>query len=76
MAATLDRRAANDELTQEDVLETFSVYQPKTAPMVAEELDVPRGRVVELLDELTAHRELTKARGGTETPVWLRPHPN
>jgi predicted ArsR family transcriptional regulator len=76
MVATLERHAASGELTREDVLETFSVYQPKTAVMVAEELGVTRRRAVELLDELAKRRLLTKARGSTKTPVWIRPHPN
>jgi hypothetical protein len=76
MPATLEQRTATEKLTEEDVLATFSVYQPKTALMVAEELDIGRGRAVELLDELAARRDLTKARASTDTPVWLRPHPN
>jgi hypothetical protein len=76
MVATLRERTPVEELTGEDVLATFAVYQPKTAVMVAEEFDVERRRAVELLDDLAEHHDLTKARAGTETPVWLRPHPN
>lgn len=77
MPATIERRATTGErLTEEDVLATFSTYQPKTALMVAEEFDIERARAVRLLDRLAEERDLTKARSGTETPVWLRPHPN
>ncbi|MFC4360113.1 hypothetical protein ACFO0N_19360 [Halobium salinum] len=77
MPARLEQRATTGEkLTEEDVLSTFSVYQPKTALMVAEELDIERRRAVRLLDELAERHDLTKARASTETPVWLRPHPN
>lgn len=75
MVATVRERTTAEELDRENVLATFRAYQPKTAQMVAEEFDVERSWAVELLDELAADRELTKARGSTETPFWLRPHP-
>lgn len=75
MAATLGERRTTEELSEKDVLETFSAYQPKTALMVAEEFGVEQQRAAELLDDLANRSELTKARAGTETPVWLRSHP-
>ncbi|MFC6725082.1 hypothetical protein ACFQE1_12005 [Halobium palmae] len=75
MVATV-RERTTEKLDREDVLAAFAVYQPKTARMVAEEFDVDRRRAAKLLDELVADRDLTKARGSTETPVWLRPHPH
>lgn len=62
-------------LTPEAVLDTFAIYQPKTARMVAEEFDIDPERAAELLDELARRKELTKTYGGTDTPVWLRRHP-
>jgi hypothetical protein len=60
----------------EAVLATFDTYQPKTAGMVAEEFEVDEATAARVLDRLARRGRLTKARGGTETPVWLRPAPN
>jgi CRP-like cAMP-binding protein len=67
------RERSQRRVTPEDVLETYSVFQPKTARMVARELGIDPGDAVRLLTRLEMRGELVKARGGTETPVWLRP---
>jgi predicted ArsR family transcriptional regulator len=61
--------------TTEAVLATFDTYQPKTAGMVAEEFEVAETTAARILDRLVRRGDLTKARGSTETPVWLRPDP-
>ena len=63
------------EVTPTDVLDTFAVYQVKTAGMVADELGIDREAAVILLDELVARGTLTKMRGHTAMPAWIRPHP-
>ena len=60
------------EVTPREVLTSFDVYQPKTARMVADEYDIGTDAATELLATLEEREKLTKARGGTETPVWLR----
>lgn len=57
------------------VLRTFATYQPKTAAMVAEEFDVDEGTAREILRRLVRRGDLTNARAGTGTPVWIRTHP-
>ncbi|MFC4358607.1 hypothetical protein ACFO0N_11710 [Halobium salinum] len=64
------------EPTPDAVLATFATYQPKTARMVAEEFGIAEETAVDLLERLAGRGDLTKTYGGTETPVWLRPHPN
>ena len=63
------------EVLPTDVLGTFAVYQVKTAGMVADELGIDPEAAVILLDELVARGALTKMRGHTATPAWIRPHP-
>ena len=63
------------EVTPTDVFDAFGVYQVKTAGMVADELDIDPEAAVILLDELVARGALTKMRGHTATPAWIRPHP-
>ena len=62
-------------VTPTDVLDTFAVYQVKTAGMVADELGVDRETAAVLLDELVARGSLTKMRAHTGTPAWILPHP-
>lgn len=62
------------EATSTDVLALFGVYQPKTLRMVAEEAGLDLETTAILLAELEERGDLTKARGGTRSPVWLRPY--
>lgn len=64
-----------DATTATDVLETFDAFQSKSARTVADSLGIDREEAERLLDRLVAAGELTKVRGGTEAPVWLRPFP-
>lgn len=59
-------------LTPDDVLETFSTFQAKTARLVAEDVDVDIDTATDLLDELTERGDLTKVYADTDVPVWLR----
>lgn len=74
MERTREEKAPPDTVVADDVLECFNVYQAKTAPMVAQELNIDRQQAEELLEELAAVKELTKARAGTSRPVWIRPY--
>ncbi|MFC6725619.1 hypothetical protein ACFQE1_14840 [Halobium palmae] len=62
--------------TPDTVLRSFDTYQPKTARMVAEEFGIDEATAVRILDRLVDREELTETYGGTETPVWIRRHPN
>ncbi|MFC6724616.1 hypothetical protein ACFQE1_09555 [Halobium palmae] len=59
-------------LTPDDVLETFSTFQAKTARLVAEDVGVDVETAIDLLDELAERGVLTKVYADTDVPVWLR----
>lgn len=58
-----------------DVLDSFGSYQPKTVPMVAEEFDIDVDTARDHLDRLTDWQLLTLTRASTESPIWVRAHP-
>lgn len=68
------RDGRRGDATAQDVLETFAVYQPRTAEMVAAATGINRTIAERVLSELETRGELTRARGGTDVPVWFRPH--
>lgn len=72
---TTELAGGQREVAPTDVLDTFAVYQVKTAGMVADEFGIDPEAAVVLLDELVARGALTKMRGHTATPAWIRPHP-
>jgi DNA-binding MarR family transcriptional regulator len=72
MATDGTRFEATRPPTPEEVLETFSPFQARSARLVAEDLGIDRESTVELLDELTDRGVLTKVHASSDTPVWLR----
>ncbi len=66
------RQGRRNGVSADDVLATFSVYQPKTIGIVAADCRIDRETAETLLTELERRKELTRARGSTDSPVWIR----